>query len=293
MGFFIKRLIERLITLAIFAVIGAAVVSGMGSGREEDKVIAGAVMGAGLLIAIWVLAGLFRHIFRRSGKGQLATIVDIANEAPPGAPWYHHTHVLFDVRGKRHKLKLTPEQARYFADHYSVNDTGHLVWAGRKLIDFELPGTDRPMASAPPSGQRRRVFVSYAHGDDPGGQVAEYLEQVFSAAGLETWVDKKELQPGDKLRSEIERQIRDADYFVPVLTAVYMSSPWCLNEFELAAESGVEIIPVKTTAGRLVAPPDMRKLFEGKAGEPLYLDLTSRGYLNELRDMAARMAGVT
>ena len=289
MWFFFKRLIERLITLVIFAVIGAAIVGGMGSGAE-DAVIAGALMGAGLVIAYWILAGLFRRIFRRVGKNELATIVDITSEPPPGAPWYHHTYVLFDVRGKRRRLKLTPEQAKYFSDHYSVNDTGHLVWSGKKLIEFGLPTAERPAVSVPFSGKRRRVFISYAHGDDPGGQVAEYLEQVFSAAGLDTWVDRKELEPGDKLRKRIEQQIRGADYFVPVLSVAYMTSPWCLNEFELAADAAIEIIPVKITAGRLLPPPDMQRLFEQKAGEPLYLDLSARGYLNELRELAARMA---
>ncbi len=290
MGFFLTRLIERTIVLAIFAAIGGALMGGMNRGNDE-AIAAGAIMGAGLVLAYWLLGGLYRLMFRRRGKGQLATIVDISSEPPPGAPWYHHTHVMFDIRGKRRRLKLTPEQAKHFSQNYSVNDTGHLVWAGKKLIDFKLPSAEQPAAPVPKSGRRHRVFVSYAHGDDPGGQVAEYLEQVFNSAGLETWLDKKELTPGDQLKTKIIEKIKRTDYFVPVLTADYMTSPWCLNEFETAADAGVAIVPVKTTAGRLVPPPDMQRLFEDKAGEPLYLDLTSRGYLNELRELAMRMAG--
>lgn len=287
---FITRTIERLITLAIFAAIGAAVLGGM-QGGGEGALVAGAMLGAGLVVGLWILRGLWRRMFRRAGKSELATIVDIASTPPPGAPWYHHTHVLFDIRGKRRRLKLTPEQARTFAENYSINDTGHLVWAGKRLIDFALPSAARPaVAESHSGGRRNRVFVSYAHGNDPSGQTAEYLEQVFNAAGLDAWVDRNELQPGDRLRTEIVEQIEQADYFVPILTPDYMSSPWCLNEFQTAAEAGVTIIPVKTTPGRLVPPPDMRQLFADQAGEPLYLDLTARGYLDELRDMAARMA---
>lgn len=72
---------------------------------------------------------------------------------------------------------------------------------------------------------------------------------------------------------------------------MYMSSPWCLKEFELAADNEIIIIPVKTTPDNLVPPPSMRKLFDDKAGEPMYLDLTSRGYLDELRELVNEMTG--
>ena len=284
---FLGRLIKRLVRLAIFAAIGETIVILFYQGEGG----AGAVLGAGLVLAYWFLGWLFRLIFRGTSKAQLATIVDISNEAPPGAPWYHHAYVLFDIKGKRHKLKLTPEQARYFADHYSINDTGRLKWAGKKLIEFKLPMPDNPLKASSNLTKGRKVFISYARGDDPGGQTADYMEQVFSSAGLETWVDKNELAPGDKLREKIEKRILETTYFVPILTPMYMSSPWCLREFELAADNEIRIIPVKTTLDRLVPPPDMRKLFDEKAGEPKYLDLTTRGYLDELRQLVNEMTG--
>ena len=288
--FFIGRLFRRLITLALFAFIGA-VVLGLMNGREEDAAVAGAIAGAGLIFLYWILRGLFRSIFRRSKKAQIATILDIGSNPPPGAPWYHHTYVLFDIKGKRRKLWLTPEQAKFFNENYSANDTGRLKWTGKKLLEFEPPSPERPRRQSSSFTKGNRVFISYAHGDDPEGQTADYLEQVFRSEGLETWVDKNELAPGDKLREEIKQKIQKSVFFVPLLTPKYMSSSWCLREFELAAELGLKIVPVKISPGRLVAPPNMLKLFNEKAGDPKYLDLTSRGYLDELRKIVTEMAG--
>lgn len=285
--FFLGRLIERLITLIIFAVIGAI---GMGFATgKQDGALGGAILGSGLVLIYWFFGGVFRVVFRSTTKAQLATILSISSEAPPGAPWYHHTHVLFDIKGNRQKLKLTPEQAKCFAEKYSINDTGRLKWVGSKLIEFSVPTPEKPLKNSNSMTGKRTVFISYARGDDPGGQTADYLEQVFSSAGLDTWVDKDELEPGDKLREKIKKKIRKTTYFLPILTPMYMCSPWCLREFELAADNDVTIIPVKTTQGRLVPPPDMRKLFEEKAGEPRYLDLTRRGYLDELRQLVNKM----
>jgi len=205
MFFFLKRLIERLITLAIFAAIGAVAMGVVYDGNSE-WIVVGALFGAGLVLAYWLLGGLFRLIFRGTSKAQLATIVDISSEAPPGAPWYHHAFVLFDIKGKRRKLKLTPEQARYFADHYSINDTGRLKWAGSKLIEFKLPTPNKPLKPKYNSSKEGKVFISYARGDDPGGQTAEYLEQVFNSAGLITWVDKNELAPGGQVESKDRKE---------------------------------------------------------------------------------------
>ncbi|MFO7877404.1 MAG: toll/interleukin-1 receptor domain-containing protein [Desulfovermiculus sp.] len=116
-----------------------------------------------------------------------------------------------------------------------------------------------------------------------------FLQQFFQSYGLEAFLDKSELSPGDKLRKELEGKIKESHYFVPILTPAYMSSSWCLREFEIAAEHDVTIIPIKTTADRLVAPPDMREIFNEKAHEPKYLDLTSRGYLDELRQLVDKM----
>lgn len=285
----LARIFKRLLSLAVFAAIGAVVLGVLNQGRP-DAVIAGAILGAGFIVAVWFIRAVFRRLFRTGRKAGVGTILDISSNPPPGAPWYYHTHVLFDVKGRRLKLKLTPEQARHFSANYSMNDTGRLVWAGKSLVTFELPTPDRPMSSPGAGVPSRKVFISYAHGDDPAGQAAEYLAQVFQSAGLETWLDKAELAPGDKLRKQIAARIAQADFFVPMLSAEYMSSPWCLREFETAADSGIEIVPVKTSAGRLVAPPDMARLFAEKAGEPRYLDLTQRGYLDELRDLARRMS---
>lgn len=99
---FLGRLIKKLIILAVFAFIGGTV-----TGSDE-----GAVIGAGLVLAYWILRTLFRTLFGRKQKYQLATIVDISNQAPPGAPWYYHTYVLFDIKGKASQTQIVAQTSK-------------------------------------------------------------------------------------------------------------------------------------------------------------------------------------
>ncbi len=74
-----------------------------------------------------------------------------------------------------------------------------------------MSSTGTPPALPPPS-----VFISYASEDRAA---ARLLRDTLIAAGLDVWYDESELVGGDAWDQKIRRQIRECDYFMPVISA--------------------------------------------------------------------------
>ena len=158
MGVFasIGRFIERLITLAFGAGLGAIIGAALSSPNQQGEgAVAGALIGAGLVILKWIVVGAYRGVAKRTGPAELGTIVSLVSQPPPLAPWYHHTYVLIDIQGKRRKLKLTPAQARQFSEKISEGDVGRVSYRGKHLIDFV------PVTSTAPV--REKTEIGRAH----------------------------------------------------------------------------------------------------------------------------------
>jgi hypothetical protein len=68
-------------------------------------------------------------------------------------------------------------------------------------------------ASAPP---RPTVFLSYASEDR---RAAQLIRDSLPAFGMEVWYDESDLVGGDAWDQKIRRQIRECDYFMPVISA--------------------------------------------------------------------------
>jgi len=287
----IGQFIEGLVTLAFASGIGAiagGIVGAISGGEKEigSFAIAGAIVGAVARIIVVSRRAARLRIASARGQGDIGSIVAISSEPPPGAAWTEHAYVLFDVGGKRRKLRLPPGRAQDFVDRFAVGDVGRVIASGKALADFLPPSAAAPLRSK----TGLRVFVSYAHGQDPEGQMAEYVAEVLAGSGLDPWLDRKALQPGQKLRAELVERIRQSDFFVPLLSRPYVTSDWCLQEFEAAAEAGVAMRPIKITAETLVLPPYLKDLYDRVAGEPVYLDMQSRHAPARLREMAEEMA---
>ena len=60
------------------------------------------------------------------------------------------------------------------------------------------------------------LFISYASEDR---EAARRLRDTLAAAGLDVWYDESELGGGDAWDQKIRRQIRECDYFMPVISA--------------------------------------------------------------------------
>jgi TolB-like protein len=69
---------------------------------------------------------------------------------------------------------------------------------------------------AEPTPRAPTVFVSYASQDR---EAARRLGDALPAFGLEVWYDESELGGGDAWDQKIRRQIRECDYFMPLVSA--------------------------------------------------------------------------
>jgi hypothetical protein len=63
---------------------------------------------------------------------------------------------------------------------------------------------------------RPTVFLSYASEDRPA---AQRVRDALPSFGLEVWYDESDLVGGDAWDQKIRRQIRECDYFMPVISA--------------------------------------------------------------------------
>ncbi len=149
-------------------------------------------------------------------------------------------------------------------------------------MSWEKVSPERPLG--PQSSVN--VFLSYAHewSDD-----AVYISQVFRSRGLNVWLDTGELRTGDKLGNKVLGAIQNADYLVALLSPEYFASPWCIRELEAAADQGTQVLPIKVSEAELALPPHLRNLYEGRLGEPLFLDIRSRDPSAKLAELAEQM----
>jgi TolB-like protein len=93
-------------------------------------------------------------------------------------------------------------------------------------------------AAAP--GPRPTLFLSYATQDRPA---ARALQQAIAAFGLEVWLDESELGGGEAWDQKIRKQIRDCDYFMPVVSAQTEARPegYFRREWRLAVERTLDM----------------------------------------------------
>lgn len=92
-------------------------------------------------------------------------------------------------------------------------------------------------AAAP---KRPSLFISYASEDRAA---ARTLRDALEAAGLDVWYDENELGGGDAWDQKIRRQIRDCEYFMPLISATTerRKEGYFRREWRLAAERTMDM----------------------------------------------------
>jgi len=70
--------------------------------------------------------------------------------------------------------------------------------------------------STEPANPPPTVFLSYASGDRTAAQV---VRDALPALGLEVWYDESDLTGGDAWDQKIRKQIRECDFFMPMISA--------------------------------------------------------------------------
>jgi TolB-like protein len=96
---------------------------------------------------------------------------------------------------------------------------------------------DNPTA---PSAPLPTVFLSYATQDRPA---ALAIQDAVTALGLEVWLDQSELGGGDAWDQKIRRQIRECDYFMPLVSAQTeaRAEGYFRREWRLAVERSLDM----------------------------------------------------
>ncbi len=100
--------------------------------------------------------------------------------------------------------------------------------------------TASDQAPLPPSSPAPSVFLSYASEDRTA---ARTLRDALGAAGLDVWYDENELTGGDSWDQKIRRQIRDCEYFMPVISASTEARKegYFRREWRLAVERSLDM----------------------------------------------------
>lgn len=78
------------------------------------------------------------------------------------------------------------------------------------------------------SFSRRRAFGEES--PDARKQAID-LSELLEKEGVQTWIDKTNLNTGDSLTEEIFSGVKRCKAFVPIITRGYAQSLWCLREF--------------------------------------------------------------
>jgi TIR domain len=99
------------------------------------------------------------------------------------------------------------------------------------------------MSPTPPADESRSapsVFLSYASEDRPA---AQNLRETLLAYGLDPWYDESGLDGGDAWDQKIRRQIRECNFFMPLISAHSEARPegYFRREWRLAVERTLDM----------------------------------------------------
>jgi hypothetical protein len=125
------------------------------------------------------------------------------------------------------------------------------------------------------------LFISYASEDS---QFVRSLSADVSAAGVETWVDREDLVPGDRWRGEIVTAIEECEALVVVLSRASAASREVPREVEAADRRQKRIIPVIKEA---CDPRNMELVL----AERHWIDFSTGDYAGGVRQLLAALQG--
>lgn len=91
-----------------------------------------------------------------------------------------------------------------------------------------------------------RVFVSHSSSDKA---IVRRLHDTLEPYGINLWIDRRELAPGDALDAEIAATIDSAAHVIAILGPEALKSSWVKKEVERAKEvrvrkTGFRLVPV-------------------------------------------------
>jgi hypothetical protein len=125
------------------------------------------------------------------------------------------------------------------------------------------------------------LFISYASADRP---FVQQLSAAIRAAGIESWVDRDNLTPGDRWRGKVVEAIDDCTAMVVVLSQAADASREVPREVEAADRRNKTIIPVIKEACN---PRNMELVL----AERHWIDFSTGDFQGGTRQLVAALQG--
>ncbi len=126
----------------------------------------------------------------------------------------------------------------------------------------------------------KKVFISYRHNSR---EFVEKLATGLNAQGIDTFVDKRNLQAGDQWKDLIEREIQRSRALIAVLEPMIFQSKPSMIEFEAALSKDIPIIPIE------IEPIEPSALFELRYGHYHRDPFNQNDFPSELEKLANRI----
>ncbi len=89
-----------------------------------------------------------------------------------------------------------------------------------------------------------QVFISYARDDGVGEQLAANVREKLEHAGIIVFHDIKSIDVGDTWLNELNSALASCQAMVLIISKKACASSWVQNEFSVAQERGILIIPI-------------------------------------------------
>ena len=144
-------------------------------------------------------------------------------------------------------MKKLYEVLDFTTGNNTENPSTQTLANGELLDNSVIPKNEK---NSDPKGDNGFLFISYAREDF---EHAHRLYNDLKSAGLNPWLDKEELLPGQNYDKEIRNSVRKSRFFLPVFSSASVAKRgYIQREFKLGLETLEEIpedqvfvIPVK------------------------------------------------
>ncbi|MEQ8795087.1 MAG: TIR domain-containing protein [Salinisphaeraceae bacterium] len=129
-----------------------------------------------------------------------------------------------------------------------------------------------------------KAFLSYSHSDEHHLQrLKTSLAQIHREGLIDTWHDR-EIPPGNELAPNIEDNLAESSFFLPLVSPDYLASTYCMEiELPLAIKQNKTIIPIilrdcdwKTSqlSACNALPPDAKPIHSSKDADAAWQSVT-------------------
>ena len=118
-----------------------------------------------------------------------------------------------------------------------------------------------------PSLSQVKLFISYAWEETTNAFVVR-LKHDLETTGLQVYLDKYEIYPGDIVQHEIAKGMDDANGIIVVYSERYSKSKWCDKELQMAQNNNKKIFPLRRIKDKFERNVDLA------IGGILYADFT-------------------